>query len=67
MSIIASCGHILTQEEKLGNIIAVKDYCRDGNKAVKHLTVCNECFKYYQENKLELKTKREQEQWLNSL
>jgi hypothetical protein len=66
MSIIATCGHILTEEEGLGITIAVKDYCKDGSKAIGYPTLCNKCLKWYRKKKLELKTEAEQERWLNA-
>ena len=67
MSIIASCGHLLTKEEGLGTTIAVKDYCRDGDKAIAYPTLCNKCLKWYRKKKLELKTEEEQKCWINSI
>jgi len=66
MSVTASCGHKLTKEEGLGTTIAVKDQSKDGSKAIGYPTVCNKCLKWYRKNKLELKTEKEQERWLNS-
>ena len=66
MSVIATCGHTLTEEKGLGTTIAVKDYCKDGSKAIGYPTLCNKCLKWYREKKLELKTEEEQERWLNA-
>jgi len=34
MSVIASCGHELSEQEGMGVTIAVKSYCKDGSKAI---------------------------------
>lgn len=47
MSIIASCGHQLTDEEGLGKTINIKD-----NEGIISTTVCNKCFKLYESKKM---------------
>lgn len=50
MTIIASCGHTLTDkegEDGLGWPIVVKDFTRNGELATAHLTVCKACFEMY--------------------
>ena len=64
MSITATCGCILTEEERLGTAIAVKDYCRDGSRAISYPSVCDKCLKWYEKSKLILKTKKQEEKWL---
>ena len=66
MSVIAACGHKLTETEGLGITIPVKDYCKDGSKAIGYPTLCNKCLKWYRKKKLELKTEPEQKRWLNA-
>ncbi len=66
MSVIATCGHKLTEEEGLGTTIPIKDYCKDGSKAIGYPTLCNKCLKWHRKKKLELKTDNEQERWLNA-
>ncbi len=65
MSVIATCGHTLTEKEGLGVTIAIKDHCKDGSQAISYPTLCNKCLKWYKKKNLELKTKQEQEDWLN--
>lgn len=66
MSIIATCGHELTEHEGLGTTIAIKDYSRDGSRAISYPTLCDKCLKWYRKKKLELKTKQEQRKWFNA-
>lgn len=66
MSVIATCGHKLTEQEGLGTTIAVKDHCKDGSRAIGYPTLCNKCLKLYRKKKLELKTEDEQKRWLNA-
>ncbi len=63
--ITASCGHQLTDSEGLGEMMATKDNCKDGSRAVSHRVLCTGCLKWYKENGLELKTKKEQNDYLN--
>lgn len=64
MSIIASCGHILTDDENMGNTLCVKEFDRLGKKALCYTTLCKNCFKSYEEKGLILKTKKEKDSWL---
>ena len=64
MSVIGSCGHELTEKEKLGIPISIKDNSRDGSKAISYICVCDKCFKMYKKKKLILETKKEEAQWL---
>ena len=67
MSITATCGHTLTDSEGLGTSIAIKDRCKDGSKAIGYLTLCDKCLEWYRKSKLELKTEKECERWLNAI
>lgn len=67
MSVKATCGHILTEEEHLGTTISVKDYSRDGSKAIGHPTLCNKCLKFYMESDLYLKTDEECLAWIKKI
>jgi hypothetical protein len=64
MTIIATCGHTLTNEEGLGTTIAVKGY-ENGEHIISYPTVCDKCLKWYEKRHLILKTKKQQKQWLN--
>lgn len=64
MSIIASCGHELTEEENMGNTICVRDFDRSGKKVVCYTTLCSKCLSLYREKGLELKSEQEKNNWL---
>lgn len=64
MSVIARCGHELTEEEGFGVYMAVKDYSRDGTPAVSHMALCDACALLYKSTNKELKTQKEQDEWL---
>lgn len=61
--IIATCGHQLTEAEDFGTMIAVKQYARDGGKAVGFPVVCDKCLKWYKRKKLILNN-QQQAEWL---
>ena len=65
MTIIATCGHELKKSEELGIAIAIKDFHKDGSKAVSYITVCKKCFKWYKKKKLILETGEEIDDYLN--
>ena len=54
MSIIASCGHTLTEEEGMGTMIKIPEVTRDGTQCTSYPVVCNKCLKWYKENVPEL-------------
>jgi hypothetical protein len=47
-TIKATCGHVLTDREVLGNFIEVKDKDRAGRPCTATLTVCNRCLVVYE-------------------
>lgn len=65
MSVTASCGHILTEQEGLGSQMAIGIISREGQRVIEHSTVCNYCYNRYKERKLILFTKSEQVKYLN--
>jgi uncharacterized protein YjhX (UPF0386 family) len=65
MSVIATCGHTLTEKENLGKNILVKSYSKDGSHSVSYITVCNKCFNWHKQKKLIL-TEEQSEKWLKS-
>lgn len=65
MSVTASCGHVLTDKEEFGKFISIRDYSKDGSRAVTHLTVCDKCYEDYKKRKAILIAEKEQLQWLN--
>lgn len=64
MSVIASCGHKLKDEENMGNTIYVKDFDRYGKKVICYTTLCNNCLSIYREKGLELKSEQEKNNWI---
>ena len=68
MSIIASCGHKLREEEGHGKTFAYRDYDRMGEKIVVYGQFCSECSKTLERpNSPALKTKEEEEKWLRKI
>jgi hypothetical protein len=66
MTVIASCGDELTEEEGLGRSFYVKDYAKDGSKCVSYRVLCTKCITYYQDTGLILDTEEHEEAWLGS-
>lgn len=66
MSIIATCGHELTLIEGLGKTIAIKDYNKDGSRAISHVTFCDKCVESHYENDLVLRTKQDENRWIRN-
>jgi hypothetical protein len=64
MSVIATCGHKLTEKERLGTSIYIKSYARDGSRAVDYVTLCDGCLERERKTGFELKTKKERDEWL---
>lgn len=64
MSVVASCGHKLTEEESMGKTICVKFFDESGEKALCYTTLCDRCVILYRMRGLELKTQKEQDEWL---
>ncbi len=58
MSVIATCGHELTEKE---------GFTKEGSRAIDHPTLCDKCVLYYRKQKRELKTKKSQVEWLNNV
>lgn len=66
MSVTATCGHELTDEEGMGFMIAIKDYSRDGSRAISYPSLCTKCFKRCAKSDELLANKTEEEEWLNN-
>ena len=64
MTIIATCGHKLKESEGMGTTIAVKDYSKDGSRAVAWITVCDKCLKWYKRKKLIFMAAKEIQEYL---
>lgn len=63
MSVIATCGHDITDDK--GIFVGIKDHDREGNRVVSFPVLCKECYRMYVENDLVLPTEQDQEDWLN--
>ena len=48
MTIIASCGHELTEDEEMGYQMSIHDIDRYGCCCIRHMTVCKECKDFYE-------------------
>lgn len=69
MSIIASCGHELKDddgENGMGWPVYVASYCRDGSPAIAYMVVCSKCLKWYEAERLLLNTEDAQNAHLTS-
>lgn len=64
MSVIASCGHELTEEEKMGTSIYIKEVDRYGERVACYTTLCNDCIGFYRNKGYELKTNEEINTWI---
>ncbi len=62
--ITASCGCKLTDAEGIGKDIVYKDHARDGSKVVTYAVFCDKCFELYEKEGIILKTKQEENDWL---
>lgn len=65
MTIIASCGHTLTEVEGLGVTCSKKDYTREGNRAVRYGAYCFACYKELVSSDEVLLTQEAEEEWMN--
>ena len=43
MTVIATCGHCLTEDEGMGQLLALADYDKFGTKSVSYVAYCNLC------------------------
>lgn len=70
MTIIASCGHILTDQEGCGISVAYKDEYCDAEEGFKPCTVhaifCNKCEREWRDKGLLFKDEAEASEWLSS-
>lgn len=66
MSVTASCGHVLTEEEDMGNSVSCGSYNREGERVIVHQVLCDFCLSELRQHGVELKTEAEQKNWLMS-
>ena len=65
MSIIASCGHKLTEVEGLGVTCSTRGYTREGERTVRFGTYCFACYKKLVCNDEVLLREEAEEEWMN--
>ncbi len=65
MTVIATCGCVLPEKERLGETFFIKDYDREGNKCISHKTICKKCQVYYQSANLILESEQDQMIWID--
>ena len=64
MTIIASCGHTLTDIEGQGVLCSRRDYSREGNRASSYGSYCFACYKELVIEDEVLLTKEAEDEWL---
>lgn len=52
MSIFATCGHKLTDEEGMGTMVSTPDFTRKGEPCLSYPTLCNKCLEEYKKEGL---------------
>ena len=65
MTVIASCGHQLTEDEGLGQLLAIASYNRKGKHAIEYVAYCNMCANEAYKQGSVLLTEEEMSAWLN--
>lgn len=64
MTVTATCGCVLTEEEGMGETFYVKDSDRHGN-CISYKTICKKCQAFYWIADLMLPTQEDQDKWIN--
>lgn len=64
MTTIFTCGHKAKDDEG-GRTISTKAHSRENNRSVSYRTVCNNCYRVYEEEDLILFGEAAEEKWLN--
>ena len=49
MTVIFTCGHKARDAEDEGHTISTKTYTRENNRAIDYRTVCDNCYRIYDE------------------
>lgn len=60
----ATCGHEINGAWLQQGAVCVKEYSREGNKAISYRVLCPDCLANYEKAKLVLKTEGEKNRWL---
>jgi hypothetical protein len=65
MTVIASCGHRLTEDEDLGQMLAIASYNRENRHSIEYVAYCNMCANEAYKQGSVLLTDEEMTAWLN--
>ena len=65
MTVIASCGHCLTEDESLGQLLAIASYNREGRHSIEYVAYCTMCANEAYNQGSVLLTEEEMTAWLN--
>lgn len=65
MTVIASCGHRLTEDEGLGQLLAIASYNREGRHSIEYVAYCTMCANEAYNQGSVLLTEEEMTAWLN--
>ena len=65
MSVTASCGHLLTEEEGHGKGVSTMDFHKDGTRTVCWQSVCDKCYKWYKSGGYILETDEQRDDWMS--
>ena len=64
MSVIFTCGHMAREDEN-GHTISTKTYTRENNRAIDYRTVCDNCYRIYDDEELILLGEADAAKWLD--
>lgn len=64
MTVIAACGHEIEDWPDGEFLFYMKEYHR-GNRAVVYMNSCEECYKFFDAERVILKTEQERKDWLD--
>ena len=65
MTTIFTCGHKAKVVDDEGHAIATKAYTRENNKAIDFRTICDNCYRIYEEEDMILFGEAAIEKWLD--
>lgn len=66
-NVIGTCGHELAADwfDSDESCVAIKDYTREGGRAVSYNCVCPECKAHHEKEGAILKTEQQESEWLD--
>jgi len=62
----AACGCWLSEEEGHGINVSIKEYSKEGYKAVAYMNCCKKCYKKYKKRGIILKSEEEEIKWMKN-